>query len=99
VRWDREAKPGVSNLLELLAALRGGTPAQLAESYENYGDLKADVADAVIETVRPMQARYRELSADPGAVLDVLKKGADRASDVAAQVFTRARRSIGLLPR
>lgn len=99
VRWDREAKPGVSNLLELLAALSGGKPEEIAAAYESYGKLKADAAEAVIETVVPIQERYRELAKDPGEVLAVLRTGAVRAREVAGAVLGRAQRSIGLLPR
>jgi tryptophanyl-tRNA synthetase len=99
VRWDREAKPGVSNLLELVAALRGGKPAEIAGGYDSYGRLKADAAEAVVETVRPIQERYHQLAADPGAVLEVLRKGASRAGEVAATVLGRAHRSAGLLAR
>jgi tryptophanyl-tRNA synthetase len=99
VRWDREAKPGVSNLLELLAALRGGDPAELAKDYESYGPLKADVAAAAIEALGPVQERYRTLQADPSAVLDVLRHGAAQASAKAEETLERARRAVGLLAR
>ena len=99
VRWDAEAKPGVSNLLELMAALHGGKPEEIAAGYDSYRKLKADVAEAVIETLRPIQVRYRELSAAPGDVMAVLESGAGHAAEVASGVLERAKRSIGLLPR
>jgi tryptophanyl-tRNA synthetase len=99
VRWDREAKPGVSNLLELMSALIGGTPAQIAERYQSYGALKADAAEAVVTALEPVQARYRELAADPGAVHAVLAAGATRAEQVAGRTLARARSAIGLLAR
>ena len=91
VRWDPLAKPGVSNLLELLAALKGGKPEEIAAGYENYGRLKADVAEAVIETLRPLQDRYRQLAEDPATVQMVLADGAARASEVASVTLGRAR--------
>jgi tryptophanyl-tRNA synthetase len=99
VRWDIEAKPGVSNLVELLAALRGGKPEELAAGYDSYGKLKADAAQAVIETLAPLQERYNELASDPGEVQAVLARGAQRAAEVAAVTMQRARSSIGLLSR
>ena len=99
VRWDPGEKPGVSNLLEILAALRGGKPAEIAGEYDNYGALKADAAEAVVETLRPLQERYREFAQDPGSVQSILADGASRAGDVAARTFERARSAIGLLPR
>ena len=99
VRWDLEAKPGVSNLLELLAALRGGKPEEIAAGYDSYGRLKSDAAEAVLELVVPLQERYRELAQDPGTVRSVLSEGANRASEVAARTLAAARSAIGLLPR
>ena len=98
VRWDREAKPGVSNLIELVASARGGSPAEIAARYSNYGQLKGDAAEAVVELLRPVQERYRELSADPAAVEQVLEDGAERAAKVASETYERASRAIGLLP-
>ncbi len=97
VRWDPAAKPGVSNLLELLAAINGGSPEEVARGYEGYAKLKSDAADAVISLVRPLQERYRELAQDPGAVQAVLAAGARKAEEVAAMTYERARSAIGLL--
>ena len=67
VRYDPATKPGVSNLLSILAASTGRTPEECAEQYTQYGPLKADTADAVVALLEPIQARYRELEADPAA--------------------------------
>jgi tryptophanyl-tRNA synthetase len=99
VRWDPEAKPGVSNLLELLAALRGGKPEEIAAGYDSYGKLKSDAADAVLALVVPLQERYRALAGDPGAIRSVLAAGAARAGEVAAQTMAAARSAMGLLAR
>jgi tryptophanyl-tRNA synthetase len=98
VRFDPDEKPGVSNLLELLGLATGRSPQDVAASYEAYGPLKADTAAAIIELVRPIQERYAELSADPGAVEKVLRDGADKARSVASATYTRARNAMGLLP-
>jgi tryptophanyl-tRNA synthetase len=98
VRYDRVAKPGVSNLLDILAAATGRTPDECATGYHQYGPLKADAAEAVVEVLRPIQARYAELSADPAAVADILAKGAAKAQSIAAPVLARARERLGLLP-
>ena len=68
VRWDPKDKPGVTNLLSILGASTGQDPEALADRYDQYGPLKADTAEAVVELLRPVQARYAELAADPGAV-------------------------------
>ena len=64
-----------------------------------YGPLKAAVADAVVEFLRPIQERYAELAADPGAVTAQLGLGAEKAEAMAGKVLERARRATGLLPR
>jgi tryptophanyl-tRNA synthetase len=99
VRYDPAAKPGVSNLLELLATATDRSPAEVAEEYQQYGPLKADTAAAVIELLRPIQERYRELTADPGNVEKVLARGAEKARSIAAGTLSRARDAVGLLPR
>jgi tryptophanyl-tRNA synthetase len=99
VRYDPVAKPGVSNLLTILAACSGRTPEEVAADYTQYGKLKADVAAAVIEAVRPVQERYRELERDPAVLDGILARGAERARDVASSTLGRARKAVGLLPR
>jgi tryptophanyl-tRNA synthetase len=96
VRYDPGAKPGVSNLLAILAAATGRDPEALASRYEQYGPLKADTAAAVIELLRPIQARYAELTADPTALAELLTKGADRARETASATLARAQRAVGL---
>ncbi len=97
VRYDIEEKPGVSNLLSILAAATGGDPESLAGNYTQYGPLKADTAEAVIELLRPIQARFAELQADPAETERLLKIGADKAEAIAADVLARAKNNIGLL--
>lgn len=99
VRYDPAQKPGVSNLLSVLAAVRDEDPSELAAGYERYGELKADTAEAVVELLRPIQARVAELRADPAETTRQLRVGADKATEVAAEVLERARNNIGLLPR
>lgn len=97
VRYDIEAKPGVSNLLDILSACTGDAPTELAEKYSQYGPLKGDTAEAVIELLRPIQERFAELQADPGETQRLLRVGADKAEAVASKVLARAKKNIGLL--
>ena len=99
VRYDPVAKPGVSNLLDLLSAATGEAPEALAGRYSQYGPLKADVADALNELLRPFRKRCAELQGDPGAVLAALALGRDKAAAVADATLDRVRDAIGLLPR
>jgi tryptophanyl-tRNA synthetase len=98
VRFDREHKPGVSNLLEVLAAATGRTVHEVAEGYTQYGPLKADAGEAVVEMLRPVQARYEEISRDPGEVTRLLRIGAEKARTVASATLARAYEALGLLP-
>jgi len=98
VRFDREHKPGVSNLLEILSACTGETPQALADRYTQYGPLKNDTGEAVVELLRPIQSRYHELMADPGELQSLLRKGAAKARAVAAATLDRAQRNIGITP-
>ncbi|HMD44899.1 MAG TPA: tryptophan--tRNA ligase [Acidimicrobiales bacterium] len=98
VRYDPVTQPGLANLLALLAAATGRTPEEVAVGYDRYGDLKRDVAEALIEMLAPVQARYRTLAADPGTVLEVLAAGRRRAHEVAAATYGRAAGAVGLVP-
>lgn len=91
VRRDRAAKPGVTNLVDILEACGGS-----AEGITSYGALKAAVTDAVVDELAPVQRRYAELAADPGRVDSVFAAGAARCREVTAPVLEAARIAIGL---
>jgi len=99
VRYDRQSKPGLSNLLELLATSTGRNPEEVAADYQRYGDLKRDVAEALIELLRPVRERRAALAADPEAVDALLSVGAGKATAIAAATYRRAADAVGLLPR
>jgi tryptophanyl-tRNA synthetase len=97
VRFDPQNKPGVSNLLSILAAATGeADPSVLASKYTQYGPLKTDTAAALIEYLRPTQERFAALSADPGEVDRILADGAQRAQSIASVTLERAFKAIGL---
>ena len=98
VAFDRERKPGVSNLLEILAAATNESPASIATTYTQYGKLKQDTGEAVAEMLRPIQTRYHELMADPAELSNLLALGKDRASKIAQATLARAHSAIGLYP-
>ncbi len=97
VRYDPEAKPGVSSLLELLGTITGRPPEAVADEYHRYGPLKADTAAAIIELLSPIQNRHRQLTADPESVMKVLRAGAERAGQVAQATLARAYDAVGLI--
>jgi len=97
VIFDREKKPGVANLLEILSAATNSTPQETAKSYTRYGDLKTASADAVIAMLAPIQKRYNELLGDKAELMRLIHKGNDRAQAVASATLARAQKSIGFL--
>ncbi|MYX34957.1 MULTISPECIES: tryptophan--tRNA ligase [unclassified Streptomyces] len=98
VEYDPQERPGVANLLEILAACTGRAPQDLAARCDSYGALKKDAAEAVVEELRPLRERHAELVADPGYVDGVLREGAERARALARPTVDAAYRAIGLLP-
>ena len=97
VRFDRAEKPGVSNLIEILAACTGRTPQQVAGAYTQYGPLKADAGEAVVEILAPIQHRYHELMGDKAELSRLLRTGAEKARAVASATLERTYSNIGLL--
>ncbi len=98
VAYEPEARPGVANLLDILAACTGTSPRELAEDYDSYGALKKDTAEAVVEVLRPLRERHAQLCADPGEVDRVLREGAERARALARPTVDAAYAAVGLLP-
>ena len=99
VAYDPVNKPGVSSLLDLLAAATNGSPATLAEQYTRYGDLKNDVAEALIALISPMRERYFALMSDETELRMLLARGAEKADSVASATYARAATAMGLLER
>ncbi|OBJ67369.1 tryptophan--tRNA ligase [Mycobacterium sp. 1274756.6] len=99
IRFDPEAKPGVSNLLTIQAAVTGADVDKLVDGYagRGYGDLKKDTAEAVTEFVTPIKTRVDELLADPAQLEAVLATGAQRAADVATTTVARVYDRLGFL--
>lgn len=97
IRYDKENKPGVSNLLSIHAALSGRTFEQLAADYagQGYGTLKADVADLVVAELRPIRERYQELLGSP-ELQRILDAGAETAQAKASVTYRKACEAMGL---
>jgi tryptophanyl-tRNA synthetase len=100
VRHDPTEKPGVSNLLEILAAATGRPVPDLETEFvgSGYGAFKGAVADAVGDLLAPIRERYDELAGDPAEVDRLLAAGAAKAGDIADDVIGRVRKAVGLLP-
>jgi tryptophanyl-tRNA synthetase len=95
VRFDPGTKPGVSNLLTILAVATDSNPEAVAKGYSQYGPLKADTAEALIEMLRPIQERRAEL--DEVTTIELLHHGAGKARERAVAVMERVRQAVQLL--
>ena len=96
VRVDRETKPGLTNLLELVAACTDSSRERAAEGVPTYGALKKLATDAAVAVLEPVQRRYAALSGDPAYVEGVFDAGAARCREVTAPVLQAAREAMGL---
>jgi tryptophanyl-tRNA synthetase len=92
-------KPGVSNLIEVLAVVSGETPEAIEARYDGqgYGPFKDGVAEAVVELVTPIQTRYSELRAEPTELRQILARGAEKAGAVASVTLARAYERVGFV--
>ncbi len=99
IRFDPETKPGVSNLLAILGAVTGRSAGDVASDYggKGYGDLKADVADGVVEALAPLRGRAGDLLKDPAELDRLLRRGADRAREHAAATLARVYGRVGFV--
>ena len=94
-------KPGVTNLIDILAACSGRTPGQVARDMADargYGDLKAAAAEAVIAELTPIRERYAELRPDVAALEATLVAGAEKARAIAADTLADVRQAMGVGP-
>ncbi|HEU5033747.1 MAG TPA: tryptophan--tRNA ligase [Mycobacteriales bacterium] len=100
VRFDPVAKPGVSNLLTILATLTGRSVPDVVPDYagKGYGALKSDVADALVEFVTPYQESTRRWLEDEPALDAILAEGAARARKIADEMLVQAYDAVGFLP-
>lgn len=101
VRFDREAKPGVSNLLVIYSALTGREIPSIEDEYagRGYGDFKKGLAEVVVAEFEPVRERALELLADPAELDRVLAQNAERAASIAEETLANVYDRVGLLRR
>jgi tryptophanyl-tRNA synthetase len=99
VRHDPEEKPGVSNLIEIMSVATGETFDEIEARYDGqgYGPFKADVAEAVVQLLAPIQARYHELRADEPQLHRMLAIGAHKARDASAPTLKTMYERMGFV--
>ncbi|EHL78511.1 tryptophan--tRNA ligase [Bacillus smithii] len=97
IRYDRETKPGVSNLLSIYSVLGNISIKELEEKYagKGYGEFKQDLAELIIEELKPIQKRYAELI-DSEELDEILDRGAEKANYVANKMLQKMKNAMGL---
>lgn len=101
IYFDVAEKPGVSNLLTILSCATNRSIESLVPEYEDkmYGHLKTDVADAVVAFLEPLQQRYHELREDRAQLNEIMKSGADQASEQASKTLSKVYDAVGFIPK
>ena len=99
IKFDEKEKPGVSNLLTIHSALSGQSISELENHFagKGYGDLKGEVADVVVEYLKPIREKTLELLADESHLLAMLSKGAAKAQEVASTTLAKTYANLGLV--
>lgn len=97
VRFDPEAKPGVSNLMTIYSVLADRTMEQIEKDYEGkgYGDFKKDLVEITVDALAPIKTKFEEIRYSD-ELLDILKDGAQRANAIAVPVMQRVKENFGL---
>ncbi len=95
-----EDKPGISNLLSIYSAITGQTIEESEKDFDGkgYGDFKMGVAEVVIDELRPLQERYKQLSKDKGYIDSIIQKNAGTASYLATKTLRKVQRKVGFPP-
>lgn len=99
VRFDRETKPGVSNLMSIYGIIKNKTMDEIEKEFEGqgYGTFKTAVAEAVIERLEPLQNKYNELLENPDKLMAICNKGAKKAEEKANRVLKDVYKKVGLV--
>jgi tryptophanyl-tRNA synthetase len=97
IRYDRDAKPGVSNLLDIFSLCSGRSVDDLVTAYQGkgYGEFKTDVAEAVVGMLSPIQERFNNLI-ESSELDDILDEGAERAYAIAKKTLSKAEKALGI---
>ena len=98
-RENDETKAGINNLLSIMSAVTGRSIENIVSDYsgKGYGDFKADVAEAVVEAIRPIRAKYDELSNDKAYLMSICEKGAERANAMSQLTLRKVYKKVGFV--
>ena len=98
VEYDKERKPGIANLIEIYSAITGRTFEAIELEFENkgYGAFKTAVGESVVETLKPLQAKYEEIMNDKGCLEKLMLEGSQKAKDISAITLRNVYERLGL---
>jgi tryptophanyl-tRNA synthetase len=99
IKYDTENKPGLSNLMTIYSVLTGKTTDQLEKEYEGkmYGHLKVDLAEVVVQTLKPVHEKYNDLMKNKDYLEQLMKSGSDRARVRSRETLDHVYKAVGLL--
>ncbi len=99
VRFDKEKKPGISNLISIYSAITGEGKENIEKKFDGkgYGEFKVAVAECVIEELKPMQNKYKELKDNPDYLEKIYRRGAERAKEIAIKTLKDVYEKVGLV--
>lgn len=99
VRFDPEGKPGVSNLMQIYSAITGKKMGEIEKKFENsgYGDFKMAVANSVVERLKPIQEKYKELLQNKEYLEKIYTQGAENARKLASKTLREVKDKIGII--
>lgn len=99
VRFNRELKPGVSNLMAIYGIIKNKTMEEIEKEFEGqgYGVFKTAVAEAIVERLEPLQKRYNELLQNPEELMEICRKGAQKAEEKANAILKDVYKKVGLV--
>lgn len=98
VQYDIENKAGISNLMDIYSSLTGRTMAEIEKEFEGigYGEFKTAVGEVIIDTLKPIQQRFKELSEDKSYIEGLMKEGAQKAQSMSMKTLRKVKKKIGI---
>ena len=99
IKYNKETKPGVSNLMEIYGIIEGKTIKEIEKEFEgqNYGIFKQKVAESIIKELKPLHEKYNELIQKPEYLEEICNKGAEKASKIASKTLRKVYDKIGII--
>jgi tryptophanyl-tRNA synthetase len=95
-----EDKPGITNLIEIMAVATGEAPEAIEARFDGsgYGQFKEAVGESVVDLLDPVRLRYGELRGNPDRLREILAQGAEKAHAIAATTLARVHERVGFVP-